>query len=211
MITIAIVEDEIDLLELLEFTLTQKGYDVVGFKDTKKLKDFIIEENPHLLIMDRNLPGIEGSEFVKNLREEGYNIPVIFLSAKSGEEDIVEGFEKGGDDYLTKPFSMKELLVRINAILKRNKLSSSLVAYKNYRLDLKNRLIIYEGEEVSLTPSEFKLIKLFFHSPKRTLSREEIMDRLDISNEKSVNVAINRLNHKIPIIQSVRGVGYKLK
>jgi len=211
MITIAIVEDEIDLLELLEFTLTQKGYDVVGFKDTKKIKDFIIEENPHLLIMDRNLPGIEGSEFVKNLREEGYNIPVIFLSAKSGEEDIVEGFEKGGDDYLTKPFSMKELLVRINAILKRNKLSSSLVAYKNYRLDLKNRLIIYEGEEVSLTPSEFKLIKLFFHSPKRTLSREEIMDRLDISNEKSVNVAINRLNHKIPIIQSVRGVGYKLK
>ena len=212
MITIAIIEDEEDLLELLEFTLQQNGYDAVGFTNTKKVKDFIIEENPDLLIVDRNLPGVEGSKFVENLKKEGYDIPVIFLTAKADEDDIIEGFERGADDYITKPFNMKELLARIKAVLKRYNISSSVISYKDYHLDLNNRTLTHENMDISLTPSEFRLIELFFKNQKRTLTREEIMQELNITNEKSVNVAINRLNHKIGgIIESVRGVGYKLQ
>jgi len=211
-ITIAIIEDEEDLLELLEFTLNQHGYDAVGFLNTKKVKDFIIEENPDLLIVDRNLPGTEGSVFVKELKSEGYDIPVIFLSAKSGEDDILEGFERGADDYITKPFNMKELLARIKAVLKRYNITVKIISYKDFHLDTENRTLSDNNVNITLTPSELRLLELFFKNQKRTLSRGEIMEELEISNEKSLNVAINRLNHKVGnIIESVRGVGYKLK
>ena len=207
---IGIIEDEEDLLELLEFNLQKEGYDVVGFLNSKKVKDFIIEENPDLLIVDRNLPFVEGSEFVKSLREEGYNTPVIFLTAKNSDEDIIEGFEAGGDDYITKPFNMKELLVRIKAVLKRNHLLSHNLSYKNYKLDLDNKTIVFDNNKVQLTPNEFILIKIFFENPKRVITREEISEILEIG-EKSVNVAVNRLNHKLNLFEAVRGVGYKLK
>ena len=206
---IAIIEDEEDLLELLEFNLLSEGYDVVGFLNTKKVKDFIIEENPDLLIVDRNLPKVEGVNFVKELRKEGFNIPVIFLTAKNSEENILEGFEAGADDYITKPFSMAELKARIKAVLKRNKKFSDILSYKNYRLDISNRTLTIENKQINLTNSEFNLLKYFFENPTRVVSREEIADILDIS-DKSVNVAVNRLNHKINILTAVRGVGYKL-
>ena len=212
MITIAIIEDEEDLLELLEFTLQQNGYDAVGFLNTKKIKEFIIEESPDLLIVDRNLPGVEGVNFVKELKKEGYNIPVIFLTAKTSDDEVIEGFEAGADDYIKKPFNMNELLARIKAVLKRNKLSLDTLSYKDYHLNLKNHTLTKNSLEIPLTPSEFKLLKFFFENQKQILSRYEIMQILDLNNEKSVNVAINRLNHKISnIIESVRGVGYKLK
>ena len=210
MITIAIIEDEEDLLEILEFNLIKEGFDVVGFFNTKNVKNFIIEENPDLLIVDRNLPGVEGSTFIKNLREEGFNTPVIFLTAKASEDEILEGFERGADDYITKPFNMKELIARIKAILKRNGSLNEIISYKNYKLDLKNKKLL-SPNEISLTKNEFELLKLFFQNQKKIISREEIMNTLNLSNEKSANVAINRLNHKIPIIESVRGIGYKLK
>ena len=206
---IAIIEDEEDLLELLEFNLQNEGYDAVGFLNTKKIKDFIIEENPDLLIVDRNLPGIEGSKFVKEIKNEGYNIPVIFLTAKNSENDILEGFEAGADDYITKPFSMAELKARIKAVLKRHLKNNELLAYKHYKLDIKNQTFYNEGKNVNLTKNETTLLKLFFENPKKIISREEIADILEISG-KSTNVAVNRLNHKINLLVSVRGIGYKL-
>ena len=206
---IAIIEDEEDLLELLEFNLSQEGYDVVGFLNTKKIKDFIIEESPDLLIVDRNLPNVEGVKFIKELKKEGYDIPVIFLTAKNSEEEIIEGFEAGADDYITKPFSMAELKARIKAVLKRNKKISEKLSYKNFKLDLSNRILIFQNKKTELTKNEFNLLKYFFENPKRVVTREEIADILEI-NEKSVNVAVNRLNHKINILKAVRGVGYKL-
>ena len=206
---IGIIEDEEDLLELLEFNLLSEGYDVVGFLNTKKVKDFIIEENPDLLIVDRNLPQVEGSKFVQEMKKEGYNIPIIFLTAKNSEEDILKGFEVGADDYITKPFSMAELKARIKAVLKRNKKFSNFISYKNYKLDLKNKNLQIENEIIDLTNNEFNLLKHFFKNPKRVIPREEIADILEIS-EKSVNVAVNRLNHKINLLKAVRGVGYKL-
>jgi DNA-binding response OmpR family regulator len=206
---IGIIEDEEDLLELLEFNLQKEGFDVVGFLNSKKVKDFIYEENPDLLIIDRNLPFIEGSEFVKNLRDEGITTPVIFLSAKNSDDNIIEGFEAGGDDYITKPFNMKELILRIKAVLKRNKPLTK-IKYKTYLLNLDNKTISFNNSTIQLTPNEFRLLKIFFENPKRVISREEISDILEIS-EKSVNVAVNRLNHKLNIFDSVRGIGYKLK
>jgi len=207
---IGIIEDEEDLLELLEFNLLNEGYDVVGFLNLKRVKNFIIEENPDLLIIDRNLPGMEGVNFLKEIRKEGYNTPVIFLTAKNSEENILEGFNAGCDDYITKPFSMAELKARIKAVLKRNNILSNFIAYKDYKLDTENRKIIHNGNSIDLTKNECELLKIFFQNPKRTLSREELAEILEI-NEKSVNVAVNRLNHKIPIITAVRGIGYKLK
>ncbi|GAX87799.1 two-component system, OmpR family, phosphate regulon response regulator PhoB [Lebetimonas natsushimae] len=210
MIKIAIIEDEEDLLDLLEFNLINAGFDAVGFLNTKKVKDFIIEENPDLLIVDRNLPGIEGSEFVKELKNEGFNIPVIFLTAKVGEEDILDGFEKGADDYIKKPFSIKELIARIKAVLKRYNKKINFLTYKNYKLDLLNKNLLIGNDTIDLTKSEFNLLNIFFENPKRIITKEEIADILEIS-EKSVNVAINRLNHKINLIDAKRGIGYTLK
>lgn len=206
---IAIIEDEEDLLELLEFNLQAEGYDVVGFLNTKKVKDFIIEENPDLLIVDRNLPGIEGVNFIKGIRKEGYNTPVIFLTAKNSEENILEGFDAGCDDYITKPFSMSELKARIKAVLKRNNKISDLIAFKEYKLDTQNRLLYCQKEIIELTKNETELLKIFFENQKRIITREKLAEIFEIS-EKSVNVLVNRINHKISIIKAVRGLGYKL-
>ena len=212
MIKIAIIEDEEDLLELLEFTLQQNGYDAVGFLNTKHVKKFIIEENPDLLIVDRNLPGVEGSIFIQQLKKEGYDIPVIFLTAKVDEDEVLEGFERGADDYIKKPFNMKELLARIKAVLKRHNIHSNIISYKNYHLNISTKTLFFNKETIPLTPNEYKLLEMFFKNQKRILTREEISEKFNITNEKSINVSINRLNHKIGgIIESVRGVGYKLK
>ncbi|GAB6045248.1 response regulator transcription factor [Caminibacter profundus] len=207
---IAIIEDEEDLLELLEFNLQKEGFDVVGFLNSKKIRDFLNEENPDLLIVDRNLPFIEGSKLVKELREEGYDIPVIFLTAKNSEENILEGFDVGADDYVTKPFNMKELIARINAVLKRNKKFSPTISYKNAKLDLNTHTLSIDGVKITLTKNEFTLIKLFFENPNKIFPKSEIANILEIG-EKSVNVAVSRLNHKTNLIEAVRGIGYKLK
>jgi len=207
---IAIIEDEEDLLELLEFNLQKEGFDVVGFLNPKRVKQFLKEENPDLLIVDRNLPFIEGSKFVKELKEKGYDIPVIFLTAKSSEDDIIKGFETGADDYIVKPFSMKELIARINAVLKRNKKNKNIISYKNAKLNTDSHILYINDQRINLTNSEFKLLKKFFSNSNKIFSKEEISEILEISI-KSVNVAINRLNHKTDLIQAIRGVGYKLK
>jgi len=206
---IAIIEDEEDLLELLEFNLQKEGFEVIGFLNPKKIREFLEEEDPDLLIVDRNLPFLEGSVLVRELREEGYNTPVIFLTAKNSEENVLEGFEAGGDDYITKPFNMKELIARVKAVLKRHN-KTDFINHKNLKLDLNNKKLFYKHKEIQLTPSEFRLLKLFFENPKRTITKDEISTELDIS-EKSVNVAVNRLNHKIDIIEAIRGIGYRLK
>ncbi len=207
---ITIIEDEEDLLELLEFNLEQEGFEVVGFLNTKKIEEFLEEENPDLLIVDRNLPGIEGVKLIKKLKEKGYEIPVIFLTAKNSEENILEGFEAGADDYITKPFSMKELIARVKAVLKRNKKELNIISYKNSKLNLQNHTLFIKDNQIFLTNSEFILLKHFFENPNKIFSKSEIAEILNIS-EKSVNVAVSRLNHKTNLLESIRGIGYKLK
>ena len=219
---IVVVEDEEDLLELLEYNLEKEGYEVIGFLNTKTVKQILDEEQIDLLIMDRNLPGVEGSEFVKQLRDEGTITPVIYLSAKNSDTDIEEGFLRGGDDYMTKPFNMKELLLRIKAMLRRTtkSMSDSNLSYRDMFLDNSSRELTIDGLHVEITKLEFNLLKEFILNKNNVLDRDYLLENVWGDSEdyqyRTVNVAINRLKEKIDpdkskdYIQTVRGVGYKL-
>lgn len=221
-IEIVIIEDEIDILELLEYHLEKEGYAVSGFMSTENVEQFLEEESPSLLIVDRNLPGVEGSEFVSSMRALGYVIPVMFLTARDKESDLVEGFHSGGDDYMTKPFSSKEFLVRVKALLRRSgALSSDKVKYKDMVLDRQQRVLSIEEKEVDLSPLEFKLLDTFVKNARQTLERDFLRDEVwgnDSINfhDKTINVAMNRLRKKIDpegvkvYFEPVWGVGYKL-
>ncbi|MDH4944985.1 response regulator transcription factor [Sulfurimonas sp. C5] len=219
---IVIVEDEEDLLELLEYTLQKEGYETIGFLNTKTVAQILEEEEIDLMIMDRNLPGVEGSEFVSELREDGIDVPVIFLSAKDKEEHIEEGFVRGGDDYITKPFNMKELILRVKSILKRTskKVAEGKLSYRDMVLDRSTRELKVDGKPVEVTKLEFDLLCEFITNKNSVLDRDYLLENVwqDSQNYqyKTVNVAINRLKEKIDpdktkdYIQTVRGVGYKL-
>ncbi|MGB3962182.1 MAG: response regulator transcription factor, partial [Sulfurimonas sp.] len=216
---IVIVEDEEDLLELIEYNLTKEGFETIGFLNTKTVAQILEEEEIDLLIMDRNLPGVEGSEFVAQLREEGILTPVIFLSAKSSDLDIEEGFERGGDDYITKPFNMKELILRVKSVLKRTskKVTEGKIAYRDLLLDKNTRGVSVDGKDIEVTKLEFDLLYEFILNKNSVLDRDYLLENVwkDAENYqyRTVNVAINRLKEKIDpdkskdYIQSVRGIG----
>ena len=219
---IVIVEDEEDILELLEYNLSKEGLETIGFLSTKMVEQVLEEDPVDLLIMDRNLPGIEGSEFVASLRERGIQIPVIYLTAKNKESDIEEGFLRGGDDYITKPFNIKELILRVKAVLRRTKKQSSegKVAYRDILLNLNSRELFIDGELTELTKLEFDLLLTLINNQNIVLDREYLLELVwgsdEVYQDRTVNVAINRLKEKIDpgkskeYIKSVRGIGYTL-
>jgi len=218
---IVIIEDEEDILELEEYHLQKAGFDVTGFLSTKHVEDLLAEEEVDLLIVDRNLPGTEGSEFVQKLRDTGYQIPVIFVSAKVRDSEVEEGFLRGGDDYLTKPFNMNELILRVKSILRRTKgTNEGRVLYRDIMLELDERRVFVEEREVKLSRLEFALLLYFVRNKQRILNRDELLESVwgdeAYKQEKTVNVTINRLLKKIDpdkskgYIEPVRGVGYKL-
>lgn len=221
-IEIIVIEDEADILELLEYHLEKEGYTVTGFLNTENVEQFLEEENPSLMIVDRNLPGMEGSEFVAEMRKNGYDMPVMFLTARDKESDLVEGFHSGGDDYMTKPFSTKELLLRIASLLKRSGvIFSDKVKYRDLVLDLAKRELLVNEKGIELTNLEFKLLATFVKNPRRALDRDFLREEVwgDDSmtfHDKTINVAMNRLKKKIDpeavkeYFAPVWGVGYKL-
>ncbi len=221
-IEIVVIEDEPDILELIEYHLQKEGYDVTGFLSTESVERFLEEENPGLMIVDRNLPNIEGSRFVVQMRQLGYDIPVMFLSARDKDSDIEEGFLSGGDDYMTKPFNPKELLLRIHAILKRSgDISNGKIKYRDIVMDLHGREVLVDNIPVDLTNLEFKLLHTFIKMPKQALDRDYLRDEVwgDESadfHDKTINVAMNRLKRKLDpegekaYFAPVWGVGYKL-
>ena len=217
---IVIIEDEEDLLELLEYQLSKEGYEVVGFLSTKKVEDFLEQEEPDLLIVDRNLPGIEGSEFVGDIRQKGYDAPVIFVSAKNSDKDIEEGFLRGGDDYITKPYNFSELLLRIKAILRRTKeAKSGKITCRGILLNLDTREAFLNDQKIKLSKLEFNLLAYFMKHKNVVLSRDNLLENVwrdkDFKKDKTVNVTINRLKKRIDLeskdsyITAIRGVGYK--
>ncbi|DAB40044.1 MAG TPA: DNA-binding response regulator [Sulfurovum sp. UBA12169] len=221
-IEIILIEDEEDILELLEYHLAKEGYEVTGFLSTENVEQFLEEESPSLMIVDRNLPGMEGSEFVCKLRQLGYEIPIIFLTARDQEGDLEEGFRSGGDDYITKPFSIKELLLRIEALLRRSgATTNNTVRYKDMMLDLQKHQLFINEEPVDLTNLEFRLLHAFIKNPKRPLDRDFLRDKVwgndsATFHDKTINVALNRLKKKIDPMNKknyfapVWGIGYKL-
>jgi len=219
---IVVVEDEEDILELIEYNLQKDGYEVIGFLNTKSVEQMLVEEDIDLLIMDRNLPGVEGSEFVQALRKEGFATPVIYLSAKNADADIEEGFIRGGDDYITKPFNMKELLLRIKAVLRRTskKVEEGMLSHRDLLLDKSSRTLTVAGKKTDVTKLEFNLLSEFIINKNSVLDRDYLLGNVWGDGEeyqyRTVNVAINRLKEKIDpdktknYIETVRGVGYKL-
>jgi len=219
--SILIIEDEEDLLELLEYHLQKEGYETLGFLNTKNVEKCLNEEPIDLLIVDRNLPGIEGSEFVESLRKKGFSQAVIFVTAKNSDTNVEEGFLRGGDDYVTKPYNMKELLLRIKAVLARTSpQNNALLSYRDLVLDLNAHTLHVDTKAVELTKLEFDLLRTLIENKSSVLSREFLLEHVwkndDFFQDKTVNVAINRLKQKIDptkekeYIKSIWGVGYSL-
>ena len=217
--TILIVEDEVDILELMEYTLQKEGYETIGFvKVSDTLYELLDEEQIDLILMDRNLPGIEGTSFISDIRSKGYNTPVIYVTAKDKDEDILNGFDNYADDYITKPFKIKEFVARIKALLKRTKKEVDTLKVRDITyIRLKKRFEI-DGKKVDLTQLEGELLLEFMKNKDILLSREYLLehvwdDSLD-TQLKTVNVAIKRLKGKIDpdgkkdYIKAVRGEGY---
>ena len=219
--TILIIEDEEDLLELLEYHLQKEGYETLGFLNTKNVEKCLQEEPIDLLIVDRNLSGTEGSEFIEMLRKKGFTQAVIFVTAKNSDTHIEEGFLRGADDYVTKPYNMKELLLRIKAILARTTPSSKhTLSYRDLMLDLEAHALSIDTKEVELTKLEFDLLRTLIENKSAVLNRDFLLEHVwksdDFYQDKTVNVAINRLKQKIDptkekeYIKSIWGVGYTL-
>ena len=218
--TVLIVEDEEDLLDLLEYHITKEGYECICCLDTLHVKKILDEEKIDLIIMDRNLPSGEGSLFIKSIRSIGYNNPVIYLSAKDSSQNILEGFDRGGDDYITKPFDIEELKARVKAVLKRVNKKSKILRFKDIVFNSQEKIFYIDKIPQSLTALERNLLLEFMKSPNILLSRETLLenvwsDSLD-KKTKTVNVAIKRLKEKIDpnskknYIKTVRGEGYML-
>jgi DNA-binding response OmpR family regulator len=216
---ILIVEDEEDILELLEYTLQKEGFETIGFltidKNVRKVLD---EENIDLILMDRNLPGIEGTTFINEIKKQGYSNPVIYVTAKDNDDDIIEGFDSYADDYITKPFNIKELCARVKAVIKRSSKDIDILKVRDIVYKSSNKKFSIEDVEIDLTHLEHDLLLEFIKNKDILMTREHLLnsvwqDSFD-KKIKTVNVAIKRLKAKIDpdgkkeYIRSIRGEGY---
>ncbi len=217
--TILIIEDEKDILELLEYTLQKEGYDTIGFLYVdKNLEKVLEQEEIDLILIDRNLQGYEGTNFIKKIKSQGYDQAVIYLTAKDKDEDILDGFECYADDYITKPFNLKELHARIKAVLRRTLKEIELLKVKDIVYNGAKKRFSIGGEELDLSPLEHDLLLEFIKNKNILLSRDYLLntiweDAIE-TKSKTVNVAIKRLKEKIDpkgekqYIKSIRGEGY---
>lgn len=216
---ILIIEDEEDILELLEYTLQKEGYETIGFLNIdRNVRKILDEEAIDLILMDRNLPGYEGTTFINEIRASGYSNPVIYVTAKDKDEDIIEGFDSHADDYITKPFNVKELCARVKAVIKRTSKDVDILKVKDIVYKASNKKFFVDEKEIDLTSLEHDLLLEFIKNKDILMTREHLLntvweDSFD-KKEKTVNVAIKRLKAKIDpdgeknYIKSVRGEGY---
>ncbi|OQY36904.1 MAG: hypothetical protein B6226_05845 [Candidatus Cloacimonetes bacterium 4572_65] len=222
---IYIVDDEPDILELLILQLTKVGFTVEGFEDGKSLLTKLNSTVPNLLLLDLMLPDIEGTEICKILKKEKRyeKMPIIMLTAKGEEIDKIVGLELGADDYITKPFSTRELIARIKAVLRRTttfNTNSDFVNIGNLlQIDKRKFEIKIKGEKVNLTTTEFKILELLISHQGWVYSREQILNHLwgkeKIVLDRTIDVHIRNLRSKIgevsDYIINIRGIGYKFE
>ena len=221
---ILVVEDEKKVADFIKEGLIEEGFKVdVAFSGQEAL-NYIFSNDYDVIILDIMLPEIDGNEVLKKMREKNIDTPVIMLTAKDTLEDKIESFNIGCDDYLTKPFSFEELLLRIKAILRRKgkeKETETKLQYKDLTLDLISRKAIRGGKEIELTSKEFSLLELLMRNPEKILPRNFISEKVwgyDFDTMTNIiDVYINHLRNKIDkdfdkkLIHTIRGVGYILK
>ena len=221
--TIHIVEDEPDIRETLAYNLSQEGFKVLEFSDAESCLDKIQKRKPDLLILDLMLPGMSGLDLCKQIRADKslQNLAIIMLTAKGEEVDRIIGFELGADDYVTKPFSVRELILRVKVILKKQTdttENNELVEFGPIKLNLDAHEVLINDDEIILTALEFKLLKHLVQRRGRVQTRDQLLgDVWGYSSEittRTVDTHIKRLREKLgtvgDYIQTVRGVGYRL-
>ena len=222
---ILVVEDEPNQVELIEFNLNSEGYEVVVARDGEEALNLAEEENPDLILLDWMLPKVSGIEVCRQLRRSKMTreIPIVMLTARSEESDKIRGLDIGADDYITKPYSIKELLARVRAAMRRpsaSVISDQLIVGK-IAVDLQKHIVAIDGLQVNLGPTEYRLLVTLMQSPERVFSREQLLDHVwGISanvDTRTVDVHVGRLRKVIEVganknnIRTVRGFGYALK
>jgi DNA-binding response OmpR family regulator len=218
---IYLVEDDTDLAEILVFNLEKEGFEVIHFTNGNSFFKAMEQKIPNIIILDIMLPGYDGIRIAKIIKQNVVykDIPIIFLTAKSEEEDKIDGFEAGADDYITKPFSSKELTARIKAVLNRYKKTNPINKLKieDLEIDDDKMEVMLRGKPISLTKTEFRILKHLVENIDKILSRDKIINIMwsygtDI-NDRTVDVHIKHLRDKLldygKYIKTIRGIGYK--
>jgi DNA-binding response OmpR family regulator len=232
--TILVVDDERDLVDLISYNLTRHGYGVLTALDGNDALDIATRELPDLVILDLMMPGIDGTEVARRLKSDPRTnqIPIVMLTAKGEETDVVVGLTIGADDYVTKPFSMKILLARISTVLRRNEPAPVLVGAGGgvgvdgtalkagpLTIDTAKHEVTVDGESVKLTLTEFKLLAALVGARGRVLTRDQLMDKAmgtDVFvTDRAIDVHVTAIRKKLGkanyLVHTVRGVGYRLQ
>lgn len=218
MYKICLVEDEENLNQLIKSYLTRAGYEVVNFLNGEDAMNYIGNE-VHLWILDIMLGDqISGYDIIKKIREDSKDVPVIFTSARDQDLDKIIGLELGSDDYVTKPYSPKELVLRVNNMMKRvyDNRPSDKVIYEDYEINLSKRMVYQQGKEINLTTLEFDLLLLFINHKNKSFSRDDILKNVwgedYFGSDRVVDDLVRRLRKKMPNlhINTLYGFGYRL-
>lgn len=222
---IAIVDDEADILELVSLHLKRSGFKVDTFSDGKSFYTYLKNNNPDLTILDLMLPDIDGLDICRDIRQNPRhnNMPIIMLTARGDETDTVLGLELGADDYVAKPFSPKELVARVKAVLRRGLSSSQESSYlainNEVFIDTEKYEVTYKNQQIPLTPTEFRILTILCERKGMVFTREHLLDKL-WGNEKAVldrtiDVHIKHIREKLgeagKYIINLRGIGYKIE
>lgn len=222
--TVLLIEDDDAIVSGLELNLSLEGYEVVSASDGETGFRVACEREPDVVVLDIMLPGVNGLEVLRRLRERNPETPVLILSARGEEADRVLGLQLGADDYMSKPFSVNELLARINAALRRQRLEAAQPAIYSVggaQIDLDRRSVSREGDEIDMTAREFELLSYFVRHPSVALSRERLLDavwRTDYLTLRTIDNFVGRLRAKLEPdpenprhFLTVRGVGYRFE
>jgi len=223
---ILVVDDEYDVTELLSYNLRRNGFRVQSVNDPRRVMDVVREFEPDLIVLDIMMPDLSGLQVCRMIRQESSlkAIPIIFLSAKTEEGDRIEGFESGADDYVCKPFSPKELMLRVLAVLKRagedveEEGEARFLEVNGIRLDVEHHSVDVRGSPIELTATEFRLLKLLMQELGKAQTREKLLQKVwnyenDIET-RTVDTHMRRLREKLgeeaSVLETVRGVGYRM-
>ena len=220
---VLVVDDEANITDLVATALRYAGFEVSTAHTGRKAQEAVESFRPHLLILDVMLPDFDGFEIARRLAASGERIPILFLTARDATEDKIRGLTLGGDDYVTKPFSLDELIARVRAVLRRTNGAGpeqARLAFSDLEMDEETHEVWRGGETIELTATEFKLLRFLIQNPRRVLSKAQILDHVwnyDFGGDANVvETYISYLRKKIdrfdpPLIQTVRGVGYCLR